>query len=121
MAKTFRLAVLNRVIFQAPIWEPHFRGANWLAVIDVDPALPGGLSRQFMQKARGDGMYIIEQLGKNDPIEFGADYTTSVGTKKRNRWYGVVLSKTEDEFVIEEAETGAAAVLQSRSLRKAAG
>lgn len=88
-----------------------------MAVIDVDATMPGGLSRRFMNRGRGECLYDIEQLTVFDPVEFGADYTTSVGNKKRLRWYGTVTAKTDGFILVEEAQTGATAVIRAKEAR----
>lgn len=116
--ETIKVAVANNVLLEVPIWEAHFRGSNWMAVINVDGSSPGGLSRRFMPRGKGDCFYLLEQLQLFDPIEFGADYTTSVGTKKRDRWYGVVTAVTDGHLSIERTSTGVAAVLRAKEARE---
>jgi mannose/cellobiose epimerase-like protein (N-acyl-D-glucosamine 2-epimerase family) len=89
-----------------------------MAVIDVDKSQPSGLSRRFMNRGRGECLYDIEQVALFDAIEFGADYTTSLGRKQRSRWYGVVVAKTDGALNIEQCETGAKAVLRSKAARQ---
>lgn len=115
--KVYQFIVANGALLQAPVWEQHIRGQNWMAIIDVEASSPGGLGRRFMNRGRGECLYDIEQVGLFDPVEFGADYTTSVGNKKRLRWYGVVVGKTEGALNIEQCESGATAVLRSKDAR----
>jgi hypothetical protein len=81
------------------LWESHKRGKNWLAVITPSPSSPGGLSRNFAAKARGDLYYIVPDWSVGDAVEFGADYYSGKGRKNDKRWYGFVVgffaSKTE--------------------------
>ncbi len=109
-----KIELVNNAMLAAPVYEKHARGTNWLAVIDVNGTLPGGLSRQWMPKGRGDCKYIVDQLQLFDPIEFGADYSTAAGYKYRDRWYGVVVGKTDDCLMLEPAKTGAKAVLRAK-------
>jgi len=112
-----KLLVANGALLEAPIWEKHFRGSNWLALIDIDPTAPGGLSRRFLNRGKGECLFVIEQLGLFDAVEFAADYTTSVGTKKKDRWYGVVVALTDGHLLVERCETGVKAVLRSKEAR----
>lgn len=112
-----KLSIANGALLEAPIYETHHRGANWLAVIDVDGSMPGGLSRRFLNRGRGECLYLVEQIALFDPVEFGADYTTSYGDKRRDRWHGVVTAKTDDFMVVERCKTGAKAVVRSKELR----
>lgn len=112
-----KLLVANGALLQAPIYESHRRGSNWMAVIDVDPTMPGGLSRRWMNRGRGECMYLLEQVALFDAVEFGADYTTSAGNKRRDRWYGVVTAMTEGYILVERCSTGVAAVLRAKEAR----
>lgn len=115
--KTLKLTVANGALLDAPVYEQHFRGSNWLAIIDVDGSCPGGLSRRWLKRARGECLYDIEQLALFDAVEFGADYTTSTGNKHRLRWWGVVVAKTDGHILVEEAKTGAKAVIRAKEAR----
>jgi hypothetical protein len=87
-----KLTVVNSALLEAPVFEQHYRGQNWLAIIRIDPNSPGGLSRKWLPKANGGG-YIVTDLEVLDAVEFGADYKTSLGKKHPKRWYGVVVEK----------------------------
>lgn len=115
--KTVKCLVANGALLQAPAYETHYRGSNWLAVIDIEPTLTGGLSRRWANRGKGQCLYLVEQIALFDPVEFGADYTTQYGNKKRSRWYGVVVQRSDDFLVFEQCETGADAVLRSKALR----
>lgn len=116
-SKEFRLTHLNGALLQVPVYEPHYRGTNYLAIIDVDGTAPGGLSRRFLQRGKGESFYLIEQLSLFDAVEFGADYTTSVGAKKRLRCYGFVAAITEMEIVIRSFDSGATACVAAKIAR----
>lgn len=116
-ATGLRMAIANGALLEVPVFEKHHRGTNWMAVIDIDGTCPGGLSRQWLDRGKGECFYLIEQLSLFDPIEFGADYTTSVGRRHRKRWFGVVTAKTEDYILAEEVPTGVKAVLLSKAKR----
>lgn len=112
-----QLSVANHALLESPIYESHDRGRNWLAVIDVSPTMPSGLSRQWMPQGRGECFYIIEQLKLFDPVEFGADYVTVGGRKHYKRLYGVVVAITDGYIRVEECETGAKAVIRAKEAR----
>lgn len=116
-SRPLRMTLANGALLEVPVFESHHRGTNWLALIDIDGTSPGGLSRQFIDRGKGECFYLTEQIKLFDPIEFGADYTTSVGRKHRKRWYGVVTAKTDDYLIAEPSETGAKAVIRSKVKR----
>lgn len=116
--KEFRCPHLNNALLKAPVYETHYRGKNWLAVIDVDGAAPGGLSRKFLPYAKGDCLYMIEQISLFDAVEFGADYTTSMGKTNPKRVYGVVVAFTESELVVRQYESGVDACVAARKARE---
>jgi hypothetical protein len=87
----------------APIYEPHKRGKNWLAVIELDPDSPGGLMREFMKRGRGeDYYYSVKELEVGDVVEFGADYYSSGGHKSPRRVYAVVLDIKSNSLKLAE-------------------
>lgn len=115
--KPIRLSLANGALLQAPIWEQHYLGSNWLSVIDVDGTMPGGLARRFLPRGKGECLFLVEQVSLFDAIEFAADYTTSVGRKHKKRWFGVVVGKTDDALSVLEFETGATAVVHAKAMR----
>ena len=116
-SKVVTLTLANGALLGAPVYENHRRGSNWLAIIDIDATMPGGLARRFMNHGKGECMYVVEQVGLFDAVEFAADYTTSYGDKRRERWYGVVTAKTDDFLQVEQCGSGAKAVLRAKELR----
>ena len=98
--KSYRIEMGAMV--EVPIYEPHRRGKNWAAIITKDPSSPGGLNRVFLEKARGQYYYFVEDLNIGDVLEFGADYYTTSHRKSPNRLYAVVIAKTSTELVLEE-------------------
>lgn len=115
--KILKLLVANNVLLEAPIFEKHHRGTNWMAVIDLDPSMPSGLSRKWLKRGRGECLYVLDQLTLFDPVEFGADYTTMAGNKQRDRWYGVVIAITDGLLHIEQTTSGAKAVVRAKEAR----
>ena len=88
-----------------------------LVAIPIGPTMPGGLARQFVDKGRGDCFYLTEKLAVLDAVEFAADYTTSVGRRNRERFYGVIVSKTESALESQPFPTGAKAVVAAANAR----
>ena len=110
------MIILNHdhgALTQAPIYEQHKRGKNWLAIIDTDPTKPGGLGRQFANRAHGEYLYLIENLREGQAIEFGADYYSGRGLKSPKRFYGVIRKITENTIEIEQFKTGKEAISAS--------
>lgn len=112
------LTIAGGALLEAPIWETHHRGTNYLAIIEVNPTMPGGLGRQFINKGRGDCLYIVEQVAVLDAVEFAADYTTGVGRRYRNRWHGVVTAKSDSQMALIPCPSGTKAVLLATQLRE---
>lgn len=112
-----RLPMAAGALLAAPVWEDHHRSTNYLAIIDINPTMPGGLDRRFMNRGKGDCLYIIEQIGVLDAVEFAGDYTTSVGRRDRKRWHGVVTGKTESVMTLKPCDSGTKACLLATDLR----
>lgn len=109
----FKGKINHGALTNAPIYETHKRGKNWMAIIRIDPTSPGGLSRKFITRANGEYKYLTNELKENDAIEFGADYYSGRGSKSINRWYGVIRKITNNEITIEQFETGNTACQES--------
>jgi hypothetical protein len=91
----------KNAMIDVPVYESHNRGKNWMAVISLDPAKPGGLARDFLPNGKGDFYYIVSKDIVGKAVEFGADYYSSSGNPSRNRAFGVIHSLTEDEIRIK--------------------
>ena len=104
----------NGALIEVPAYEYHSRGKNWLAVIKLDPSQPGGINRIFLEKAKGDYLYMVSNLSQYDPVEFGADYYSSGGKKHPARIYGVVMSINSQELTFEKCSTPREAILLSQ-------
>jgi hypothetical protein len=115
--KTLKLKIANGALLEVPVFREHYRASNWLAVIDVDGTSPGGLSRRFIDRGKGECFYLVEQVALFSAVEFGADYTTSVGKRHPERYYGVVTAKTDDYMIVEGATSGASAVIRAKEAR----
>jgi hypothetical protein len=115
--QVFKLRQANGALLDAPLYKDHHRTTNYGAIIDIDPVMPSGLARRFLNKGRGECLYLSEKMDLFDALEFASDYTTSVGKKYRERWYGIVIAKTDDFILLEECTTGATAVLRAKKAR----
>ena len=114
----YEIEVEMGALKNAPIWEDHKRGKNWLAEISPDPKSPGGLKRKFWEHARGSYYYIIpSNVQLPTAIEFGADYYSGRGNKYPKRWYGVIVSISQDKIVIEKCETASQAIKRAQELK----
>ncbi len=114
---TWSAAVLAGAVISSPVYEDNRRGKNWLAVIEADPLMPGGVYRRWLPRARGEFRYMVNTLRPGAPVEFGADYVTTLGRKHPKRWYGVVRSVTDAAVEIEEVGTAVTAIFRSKELR----
>ena len=112
-----KLRQANGALLDAPVYDTGPRRSNYLAVIDIDPTMPGGLAREFAEKGRGDCLYMAEKLILFAAVEFAADYTTYSGVKHRDRWYGVITAKTDDYLLVERCTSGVKAVLRAKEAR----
>jgi hypothetical protein len=115
MESTYIGKVEDGAMVEAPVYESHARGKNWMATIEADPAAPGGLAREFIRNGRGRYLYIVgpEVVGK--AVEIAADYTSSGGKRHPKRWYGVVRNVTDSEIVIDGFATADEAIKAARS------
>ena len=98
----------------APIYENHKRGKNWLAVIAADPTAPGGLARTFAKSGRGRYLYLLTGLAEGQPVEFGADYYSGSGTKRPQRWYGVIDLITDTRLLLLAYPTAKQAIAAAK-------
>jgi hypothetical protein len=92
-----------------------------MAIIQgMDPKSPGGVDRSFLQKAKGEYLYLLpEGLAPGDAIEVGGDYFTGSGRRDRQRWYGFVLRIKPEHLVLRKCKTAAEAFRQGALYRAA--
>lgn len=110
----FDYAVEDGCLMRVPCYDSSRRAKNWMAVITVDPSKPGGLDRDFCEKAHGDAYYALPTLSPGDAIEFGADGYSARGRKSPERAYRfVVRVEVQDGngyIVLRKCSTGKDAV-----------
>lgn len=112
------LTIEHKALTTVPVWEDHRRGKNWMAMISIDPEAPGGLSRTFAKKARGEFYYMVpDWAGPGVAVEFGADYYSCGGRPSRTRWYGVILEAGESKMTLEACESGKDAIKRAAEIR----
>lgn len=100
----FVLEIEGGAFTTVPIFSTHKRARVWMARVTRDPRAPGGLRREFAERARGEGYYYLVPRGwkVGDFVEFGADYYTGSGKKDPRRWYGVIVEQTPSKWVLQE-------------------
>lgn len=113
-----KIKVEQSHMMDAPIFETHNRGKNWLAVIEKDPKAPGGLGRKFKDKGKGDFYYSISGLKPGDAVEFGADYYSGSGRKNSRRWYGIVFGVDKDEIMFIKSKDANEAISNAKKFEK---
>jgi hypothetical protein len=122
--KTINLRVEKRGLMDVPIYDDHQRAKNWGANIEPDPHAPGGMARDFWDRARGEMFYYVipENLRFLIPcaIEFGADRLTWSGKRRPDRWYGVAVEMTDKRLTVVECASPRAAVDLVEELRNPA-
>lgn len=110
-------AIEGDALAECPVWGTHSRSKNWMAIISLDNTAPGGLAREFAEKAKGDCFYILPSLEPGDAIEFGADYYTGSGRKNPERWYGYVVRVEPTYLVLRQCKTGKEAIKSGEKIR----
>ena len=111
----FKSKIEMGAMLGVPVYEEHHRGKNWMAIISKNPKAPNGLDRVFLEKARGNYFYLVSGLKVGDAVEFGADYISSSGRRRTNRWYGVVIQIDDNMIIIDEHETANGAIEAAKS------
>lgn len=106
------LRIIRRGLIDVLAWDTHERGRNWAAIVEIDPLMPGGIRRVWFERGSGHAKYIIpEQLLVGHVIEFGADYFSWRGKRKRERIYAAVTHLSDTEVAVKPYST----LLQAQS------
>lgn len=113
-----RLQVAAGGLVEVPVWDNGKRAKNWAAIIGADPTKPGGLSRHFLDYGRGDFKYVLGDLSLFDPVEFAGDSVSYSGNVYPDRWYGVVVTKTDEFLELRRFPRGIDAVTAASELRR---
>ena len=116
-----RLTVAGGALMEVPVWDESRRAKNWAAVVGVDPAMPGGLSRRWLPKGRGICFFVIEQVAVLDVIEFAGDRTAWSGNTVQNRWYGIVIGITQTELALRRCKDAKEALMLVQKTRSGEG
>jgi len=117
MDKIFTTPVIMGAIQSAPLYWSGRRRASWAAQIKIAPQSPGGLARNFIIKAHGDFLYMVDKLSVGDALEFGAKETNYAGKiTERAQVYGVVRENGE-RFVVEMFDNSLDAIKVSEAVR----
>jgi hypothetical protein len=111
------LPIEEGYLTEAPVFETHKRGKNWMALISNDPKSPGGIGRKFFERGNGKYIYDTSAVELYMPLEFGADYYSGGGNKQACRRYGVVLVKQENRLEIQLCKDATEAIQVARDLR----
>jgi hypothetical protein len=112
-----KLEIELGALTDVPVYCSHKRGRNWAATVKPDPRSPGGLAREFWQRARGSYFYMVpKNLQAGDVVEFGGDYYTTSGHKHPDRAYCVVLSITPGYLEVEVYGSPHAAFRRAKQL-----
>jgi len=112
------LRIGEGALLNVPVWHDHKRARNWWAKITIDPQAPGGLAREFAEKARGrEHYYIVPEWAKRGtPVEFGADHYSGSGRKYPSRWYGYIEQASADAITLVKCETAREAAKQAMEM-----
>mgnify|MGYP000861538848 CR=1 FL=1 len=110
MVEKYTAKVELGAMLEVPVYETHKRGKNWMATIQKDPNSPGGLKREFFDRAKGDYFYMVNSLQVGQAVEFGADYYSGAGNRSTNRFFGVVSEITAGSVTFDKYETAAKAI-----------
>ncbi len=100
------LRIVNRGLIDVLAWQAHHRGRNWVAFVEVEPSLPGGIKRTFFPRAAGKVAKVVipERLAVGDVLEFGGDYVSYGARRSPNRVYAVVLAISATEMIVKPYE-----------------
>lgn len=82
-------------------YDSHKRGRNWLSINRGKNA--ANVDRKFLKSHNSE--YDIDKIETGDSITLAADYVSSGGVFRPCRLEAVVVSKSDEELVLEEYPT----------------
>lgn len=101
------LRIINRGLLDVLVWLPHRRARNWVARVEIEPTIAGGIKRKFFPRAAGKtGIKAVvpEDLEVGEVLEFGADYVSFGGNRSPTRMYAVVMALSATEMRVKPYE-----------------
>lgn len=116
--KIKKLRVLERGLVDILVESKGKRSRDWLATVKADPNAPGGLTRKFWDRARGELVHYVvpETLAVFDVLEFAADAVSWSGTRTPDRIYAVVGRQDEKQIIVAVCESATSAFMLSSDL-----
>jgi hypothetical protein len=84
-------------------YHDHKRARNWVAVVQRDMSKPGGLDRQFLQRAPGHRVFV-EGVEVGEVLEFAGDYYSAKGSQKPDREYFLVRELTPEGMSLQPCD-----------------
>jgi hypothetical protein len=78
-----------------PKHDSHKRAKNWVAIVERDKSKPGGLKRDFLERAPA-GRVFVGGIKPGDWLEFAGDYYSCSGRKSPDRDYVRVIEVNGD-------------------------
>jgi len=119
MTDAINIPISHGALTESPKWEDHQRGKNWWAKIAIDPTAPGGLKRNFADKARGDSFfYLVPSWCKPGvPVEFAGDYISGRGARRQDRMWGIITEVHADHLILMPCKNARTAVKDAESFQ----
>lgn len=104
MTEVFKLE--KGAMLEVPLYRQGENYTNYCAIITRDDSQHGGLNRDWVPRARGNGYYYsTEGLKVGMALEFGSkDKYARYGDKQK--WYGIITYLSETELHLEKYPGG---------------
>jgi hypothetical protein len=116
-----KFAVVNRGLIEVPLWDDSRKSKKWAAIVEVDPAAPGGFDRKWFPFGRGPVRYFVPPgLRPGMAVEFAADTVGWQGRRDEVRWHGYVMEVTDTYVLMQPCKDALTAVLRAREAFPAA-
>lgn len=103
---------------EVPLYRQGDNYSNYCAIITPDDTAQGGLNREWVSRAKGNGYYYTtEGLKVGMTLEFGSkDKYAHYGDKQK--WYGVITYLSETELHLEPYPGGKTACKAALKFQK---